>query len=161
MKYNKLNTYPEHSDNPFIEEAIKQVNKSVRNKKVFVKGNRSIMNYVVDDNGETVGESAFVQNLKVDEEQFVKLYIRGFSAFYELSVPARKVLGYILRKCIIPNKDIFYIDYEEAKEITEYIGENSIRSGISSLISHGLIARSTNPYKFYLNPLILYLDHIQ
>ena len=38
----------------------------------------------------------------------------------------------------------------EAKKITKYTGENSIRSGIASLISHGLIARTRNPYKYYL-----------
>lgn len=156
MNYNKLNTYPEHSENPFIEDAIKKVNETVRDKKVFMKGNRSLINYVIDDNGEQIGESAFVQHIKVDEDQFVKLYVNGFSAFYELSTPAMKVLGYILRKCIIPNKDIFYIDYEEAKESTGYKGENSIRSGLAMLISHGFIARSGNPFKFFLNPLILF-----
>lgn len=156
MNYKKLNDFQEHDENPFLEDAIKQVNEHVKNKRIFVKGNRSIMNYIVDDNGETVGQSAFIQNIQVDEDQFVKLYIKGFEAFYELTIPARKVLGYILKSCIIPDRDSFYFDFDEAKKVTGYVGENSIRSGIASLISHGLIARSKSIYKFYLNPLILF-----
>jgi len=156
MNYKKLSDFLEYDENPFLEDAIKQVNEHIRNKRVFIKGNRSITNYVVDDNGETVGQSAFVQNIQVDEDQFVKLYIKGFEAFYELTVPARKVLGYILQRCIIPDRDSFFFDIDAAKKVTGYIGENSIRSGIASLISHGLIARSKSSYKFYLNPLILF-----
>lgn len=156
MNYNKLNKFPEYEENPFLEETIKEVSEHIKNKRIFVKGSRSIVNSIIDDNGETVGHSTFVQNIQVEESQFVKLYINGFSAFFELSVSARKVLGYILQKCIIPDKDIFYIDFDEARKITKYTGDNSIRSGIASLVSHGLIARSRSPYKYYLNPLILF-----
>jgi predicted transcriptional regulator of viral defense system len=61
-----------------------------------------------------------------------------------------------LTKCIIPNRDVFYIDYEEAKQITGYSADNIIRTGLSSLVEQGIIARSRNPYKYYINPLVVF-----
>jgi hypothetical protein len=156
MNYNKLNNHPEYEKNPFLEDAIKTVHEHSRNKRVFLKGNRSIINRVVDDNGEIVGHSTFVQNILVDEEQFIKLYTKGFSVFYELTIPARKVLGYIIQKCIVPDKDIFYFNFDEAKEVTGYSGDNSVRSGIANLISQGLIARTNRPYKYFLNIMVIF-----
>jgi len=156
MKYTPLNKFPEYNENPFMESAIHEISEHSVKKRVFIKGNKSISNQVINDNGEVVGHSAFLRTIEVDESQFVKLYLSRFAAFYELNKSSIKVFGYILTKCIIPNKDTFYIDFDEAKEITGYSSNNVIRAGLSSLVEQAIIARSTNPYKYYINPLIVF-----
>jgi len=156
MKYIPLNTFPEHEDNPFVESAIEEIKEHTTKRKVFVRGNRSVINQVVNDNGEFVAHSAFLRTIEVDDSQFVKVYLSRFTAFYELKKPAIKVFGYILNKCIVPDRDIFYFDYDEAKIYTGYSGNNHIRTGLSSLIEQGIIARSTNPFKYYINPLVVF-----
>jgi hypothetical protein len=156
MKYVPLNKFPEHEENPFMENAIREIHDHSVKKKVFVKGNKSVLNQVINDNGEIVAHSAFLRTIEVDESQFVKLYLSRFAAFYDLSKAAIKVFGYILNKCVIPNKDIFYIDFDEAKEFTGYSANNIIRTGLSCLTEQGIIARSTNPYKYYINPLVVF-----
>jgi len=156
MKYIPLSEFPAYDENPFIEKAITEIQESTIKKKVFIKGNRSIMNHVINNDGEVMGYSTFLRNIEVDESQFVKFYLARFSSFFDLSKSAFKVFGYILNRCIIANQDIFYIDFEEAKKYTNYSADNHIRTGLSSLVEHGIIARSRNPYKYYLNPLVVF-----
>ncbi len=47
MNYTKLNEFPEHKNNPFIDETFDEINKHIKKKKVFVKGNKSIINHIV------------------------------------------------------------------------------------------------------------------
>ncbi len=156
MKYIPLNKFPEFDENPFMENAVKEIGIHSVKKKVFVKGNRSVINQVINDDGEIVGHSAFLRTIEVDESQFVKVYLSRFAAFYELNKASIKVFGYIITKCIIPNQDIFYIDFDEAQQFTGYSANNLIRNGLSCLVEQGIIARSTNPYKYYINPLVIF-----
>lgn len=156
MKYIPLNTFPEHDDNPFVENAIREIKEHKASRKVFIKGDRSLINQVVNDNGEIIAHSAFLKTKIVDDEQFVKVYLSKFKSFYDLKKNAIKVFGYIINKCIIPDRDTFYFDYDEAREYTGYTANNHIRTGLSSLIEQGIIARSTNPYKFFINPLVIF-----
>lgn len=156
MKYIPLNKFPEYDENPFMEDAIQEISVHSVKKKVFVRGNRSVLNQVINDSGEIVAHSAFLRTIEVEDSQFVKIYLSRFAAFYELNKAAIKVFGYILNKCITPNKDIFYIDFDEAKEYTGYSANNIIRTGLSCLTENGIIARSTNSYKYYINPLVVF-----
>jgi len=54
------------------------------------------------------------------------------------------------------NNHILYIDFGEAKDFTGYSANNIIRAGLSCLVEQGIIARSTNPYKYYMNPLVVF-----
>lgn len=156
MKYKPLNSFKEYDVNPFMESAIREISEHTIKKKVFVKGNKSVVNQVVNDNGEVVAHSVFLRAMEVDDTQFVKIYLSNFAAFYELNKSAIKVFGYILNKCVVPNQDVFYIDFEEAKKYTGYSGNNLIRSGLSSLIEQSIIARSTNAFKYFMNPLVVF-----
>lgn len=156
MKYIPLKSYPEFEVNPFLEDAINEIEEKTVKKRIFIKGNKSVINHVINTDGQIVAHSAFIKTIEIDEAVFVKFYINKFSQFYDLTKSAKKVLGYILIKCIIPNKDIFYIDFQEAREITGYSSDNIIRSGLSSLVEHSIIARSTNSYKYFINPLVLF-----
>ena len=156
MKYIPLNKFPEYEENPFMENAIKEINEHSVKKKVFIKGNKAVVNQVINDDGEIVGHSAFLRTIEVDECQFVKVYLSRFEVFYDLNKSAIKVFGYILTKCLIPNKDVFYIDFDEAKSFTGYSANNIVRTGLSCLVEQGMIARSTNPYKYFMNPMVVF-----
>lgn len=156
MKYNKLNNYPIFDTNPFIEEAIEEIKVSTGQKRQLISGTKDVTNHIVNYDGEIVGHSRFVRFIEVDEEKFIKVYIKRFAAFYDLTKSGKRVFGYIIGHCLIPNKDIFYIDYEEAKLVTGYRTVTVIRSGISSLIENKIIARSRSPYKYYMNPLTFF-----
>lgn len=156
MNYIPLNKFPEYEENPFMENAIKEINEHSVKKKVFIKGSKAVVNQVINDNGEIVAHSAFLRTIEVDETQFVKVYLSRFEVFYDLNKSAIKVFGYILNKCLIPNKDVFYIDYDEAKNFTGYSANNIVRTGLSCLVENGMIARSTNPYKYFMNPMVVF-----
>lgn len=94
------------------------------NKFVVLKGNNIIINQVIFNNGTR----------------------------FDLSENTRRVFTYIFTHCLIPNRFIFWFDYDEAKQTTGYKANNIVRSGLSSLIEMNMIARSTNPFKFFLNP---------
>jgi hypothetical protein len=73
-----------------------------------------------------------------------------------LNRPSIKVFGYILDKCLLPNRDDFFITYEEAQQYTGYQSLNVIRTGLSGLVENSIIARSTSPYRYFLNPLVVF-----
>lgn len=156
MKYLPLNNFPEYDVNPFLEKAITEISEHTVKKKVYVKGNRSIINNIINDNGEMVGHSTFLKFIEVDDTQFVKVYLSRFSCFYDLSKSAFKVFHFIIERCIVPDRDIFYFEYEEAKTFTGYSANNIIRNGLASLIEHNIIARSKSSYKYYLNPMVIF-----
>ena len=72
MKYLPLNSFPEFEENPFLENAIQEIQEHTIRKRVFIKGNRSVVNHVVNDNGEVVGYSSFLRNIECDEAQSIK-----------------------------------------------------------------------------------------
>lgn len=156
MQYKKLKDYPEFSENPFMESALSSISEKSVRKREFINGNRSIINHVISDDGEIVGHSAFFRTSFVDEDKFVKLFISKFAAFYDLSRPSIKIFGYILDKCLLPNRDDFFITYEEAQQYTGYQSFNIIRTGLSGLVENKIIARSTSPYRYFLNPLVVF-----
>lgn len=156
MKYKPLTKYREYDENPFMENAIKEISEHTVKKKIFMNGNKTVVNQVINTDGEVVAHSVFLRAIEVDESQFIKFYLSNFALFYEVNKPAIKVFGYIINKCVVQNNDVFYIDFNEAKAFTGYAGDNIIRSGLSCLIESGIIARSTNPFKYFINPMVIF-----
>jgi hypothetical protein len=93
--------------------------------------------------------------VEVDEEQFAKVYLSQFAAFWELTKPAIRVFGYILTK-VKPKQDYFYFDMEDSMAYTGYTHRNNILTGLSCLIECGIIARSNKAYKYFINPLVVF-----
>ena len=60
------------------------------------------------DTGE-VFKTSFIRQIEVDEEQFAKLYLANFAAFFNLSQSAIRVFGYILT-CMKPKNDMIIFD---------------------------------------------------
>lgn len=154
--YKPIKDLPKYTENPFVEKAIEQVDENTVQKKRFIKGTKGIEQTIINSDGEVTGQTAFLQQIEVDEDKFAKLYLSQFASFWDLSKPAIRVFGYIITNCLIPNKDIFYVDKEEALQYTGYSSERYILTGLSVLCEHGIIARSTNSYKYFINPLVVF-----
>jgi hypothetical protein len=154
--YKPIKELPKYQHNPFLENAIQKVEENTVSKRRFIKGGKGVEQSIVNDHGEITGTTAFLQQIEVDEDKFAKLYLSQFSAFWDLSKPAIKVFGHIITNCLIPNKDEFYFNMDEALEYTRYTSNRYILTGLASLCEHDIIARSNMAYKYFINPLVVF-----
>jgi hypothetical protein len=145
-----------YKENPFINSAIERVKESTLTKRRFLHKNKGVESMIVSgDTGEIQGYSTFMQLIEVDEDKFAKLYLSQFAAFWDLDKSAIRVFGYILN-VLLPNKDFVYIDLNEALEYTGYTTKKPIFAGLGQLIGQGIIARSSSPMKYFINPLMFF-----
>ena len=110
---------------------------------------------VVNSDGETTGYGAFMQYIEVDEDKFAKIYLSQFAAFWELSKPAIRVFGYLL-SVLNPGQDRLIFRMDKALAYTKYGHRNNIATGLSNLISCGIIARTPYDNEYFINPLIFF-----
>lgn len=146
---------PQFEENPFLENALKNIETNTVRKTQFVNGSKGVENIVSNQDGEVVGHTRFVRYIELDEDKFAKVYLSQFGVFWELSKTAIRVFGYILTN-LIPNKDIVYIDIQDALKYTGYREEKSLYKGIAELVNAGIIARSTSYIKYFINPMIFF-----
>lgn len=154
--YSTISNLPTFETNPFVEDAIKQIDESTVSKKRFVKGTRGVEQVVVNRDGEITGHTAFLQLVEVDEDKFAKLYLSQFAAFWDLPKAGIRVFGYIITSCMIPKQDVFYFDIDEALSYTGYSSSKYINTGIASLVNAGIIARGNRQNKYFINPLVVF-----
>jgi hypothetical protein len=154
MNYKSIRQHPQYEENPFIENAIKEIEITKRTK-VQRATNQSVIQHVVNQDGELTGHTAFLQYIEVDEEKFAKIYLSQFASFWELSKPAIRVFGYIITM-IKPNQDRFIFRMDEALKHTKYTHENSILTGLSSLVECKIIARTRYDWEYFINPLVAF-----
>lgn len=154
MKYKKVTDSPKHTENPFLEKAMDEITYSKKTQ-IIRPTNKSEIQMIVSDGGVVEGYSAFMRFVEVDEDKFAKLYLSQFESFWELSKAGIRVFGYIINM-IKPNKDTFFLRMDSALEYTKYTHANSVYSGISDLIEHGIIARGKYDSEYYINPLVVF-----
>jgi len=152
-----LKAFKKNRENPFLRQAVKEVNDNIvkKYKTATNTGQKAILQAIDPNTGEVVGHTQFIRQIEVDEQQFAKFYLSNFSAFFDLPPSAIKVFGYILTQ-LIPNRDDFYFDYEEALEYTQYKTPASIRIGLTSLLKNEIIARGKNEYHYFINPMVVF-----
>ncbi|PMD83725.1 RepA protein [Siphonobacter sp. BAB-5405] len=157
MKENTLSVskLPQFEENPFIENAIKDIEDNTIKRVQYISGDRGVENIVTNLEGEVIAHSRLVRFIKVDEKKFAKVYLSQFEAFWDLSKTAIRVFSYIVNN-LIPNKDIVYIDIQEALEHTGYKEEKSIYKGLAELVKADILARSTSHIRYFINPLIFF-----
>lgn len=151
-----LNTYEKNKENPFVKQAVEQVqNNIVKKYKTAGTTSQKAILKAVDSNNNVMGHTQFVKQIEVDEEKFAKIYISQFSAFFDLTPPALKVFGYIMNN-LFKDKDYFYFDREECLVYTGYKSEKSIYLGLANLVENEIIARGKNDIMYYINPMIFF-----
>jgi hypothetical protein len=153
MKYKRLSELEEFSENPFVEKAIQDIKIVRKTQTIRPKGRGEIQSIVYND--EVTGHSAFMRFIEVDEDKFAKLYLSQLCAFWELSKPALRVFSYILT-VMQPKKDNFIFIMEDCLTYTGYSQRNHVTSGLSNLVEAGIIARSKQHFKFFINPLVIF-----
>lgn len=153
----KLTEFEKNTENPFLKQAVEQVNNNIVKKyKTATKtGQNAILQALDPNTGELVGHTQFIRQIEVDEEQFAKLYLSNFSAFFDLKPQAIRVFGYILTQ-LTPNKDEFIFDREDCMEYTGYKSDKSVFIGLTSLLNNEIIARGKTDYKYFINPMIAF-----
>lgn len=148
--------FQKHKENPFVTDAIEKINDNLvkKYKNSAGQGERAVLQ-AVDENGEIKGHTTFMRLIEVDEDQFTKLFLSGFSAFWDLKSQAIRVFGYIMTQ-LQPNKDIFMFFIEDCMEHTGYKSEKSVYIGLASLLDSGVIARGRTDTIYYINPMIAF-----
>lgn len=146
-----------NKENPFLKQAVEQVNQNIVKKyKTATKtGEKAILQAFDPNSGEVVGHTQFIRQIEVDEEQFAKLYLSNFSAFFDLKPQAIRVFGYILKQ-LVPNKDEFVFLLEDCQEYTGYKSSTSVRIGLTSLLENEIIARGKTDFLYFINPMVVF-----
>lgn len=152
----QLSEYQLNKENPFLKQAVEQVQKNIvkKYKTASNTGEKAILR-AVDDNGEILGHTQFIRQIEVDEEQFAKLYLSNFSAFFDLKPQAIKVFGYILTQ-LTPNKDEFIFILDECLDYTGYKAKSSVFIGLGSLVANEIIARGRAENLYFINPMVAF-----
>lgn len=152
-----LSTYTKNKENPFLEEAVEQIENNIvkkyRNSAGY--GEKAVLQAINPDTGESLGHTTFIRQIQVDEEQFTKFYLSQFSSFWSLKSQAIRVFGYIMTR-LIPKQDMFIFLMDECKEHTNYKGEKSIYIGLASLVENGIIARGPSDTLYFINPMVAF-----
>lgn len=156
-KIQKLSVYEKHDKNPFIEKAIQEINGHIVQKyKTAARTDQKAILQAVDPNtGEFLGHTTFIRQLEVDEEQFTKIYLAQFSAFWELGKQAIRVFGYIMTK-LVPGQDMFIFLIDEAIKHTGYSTKKPIYQGLADLVRAEIIARGPADTLYFINPLVAF-----
>ena len=154
MAYKSVKQHKVFKENPFIEKAIDDI-KIIRKTQVVRSKNRDEIQMIVNSDGEVEGHTAFMKFVEVDEEQFAKVYLSQFTAFWELPKSAIRVFGFIIN-ILKPKKDEFYLEMGKCLEYTKYKHPKDVISGLSALMECEIIARSDSHFKFFINPLVVF-----
>lgn len=149
--------FEKNTENPFLKKAVEQVENSIvkKYKSATKTGQNAILHALDPNTGELVGHTQFIRQIEVDEEQFAKIYLSNFSAFFDLKPQAIKVFGYILNN-LLPNKDFFYFNLEDCMNFTDYKSDTSIRIGLTNLLKNEIIARGKTDYIYFINPMVFF-----
>lgn len=151
-----IRDFNKNRENPFLKEAVEQIQQNIVKKyKNSTGSSQSAILQAINSDGELVGHTSFVKQIEVDEQQFTKIYLSQFSAFFDLKPSAIKVFGYIMNQ-LIPKKDEFVFDLEDCMIYTNYKSHKSIHEGLAELLNAKIIARGKNDYFYYINPLIAF-----
>lgn len=152
----KLSEYKKNKENPFLKEAVELIEKSIVKKYKNTGGtSRSAILQAVNSDGELVGHTSFIRQIEVDEDQYTKIYLSQFSAFWSLKTQAIKVFGYVMTK-LVPKQDMFVFLDDECMQYTGYNSQSSIKIGLGSLVENKIIARGPSDSLYFINPMVAF-----
>ena len=83
----KLTDFQKNEENPFMKQAIEGIeNHVVKKYKSNSGGDKRAVVALADTETGEVFKTSFIRQIEVDEEQFTKLYLSNFAAFFDLSI---------------------------------------------------------------------------
>lgn len=156
MEKLQLSKFEKNKENPFLKDAIEQIQNSIVKKYKNTSGtSRNAILQAVNSDGELVGHTSFIQQIEIDEQKFTKIYLSQFSAFFDLKNTAIKVFGYIMTQ-LQPKKDMFPFFMQDCLEYTGYKNHKSVNEGLAELLNAKIIARGVNEYFYFINPMVVF-----
>lgn len=152
-----LSEFSLNKENPFINQAVEHIQKHIvkKYKSASKTGEKAILKAFDESTGEVLGHTQFIRQIELDEDQFAKVYLSHFSAFFDLKPQAIKVFGYILTQ-LMPSKDEFIFILDECLEHTKYSSATSVRIGLTSLLQSEIIARGRAENLYFINPMVAF-----
>lgn len=152
----RISSFTRNEENPFMKQAIEGIeNHVVKKYKSSTGSDKKAVVAVADTGTGEVFKTSFIRQIEVDEEQFAKLYLSNFAAFFNLSTAAIRVFGYILT-CMKPKNDMVIFFLDKCKEYTEYKSKETIYKGLAELVNAEIIARGPADNLWFINPLIVF-----
>jgi len=150
----KLTDFPVNTENPFLRDSVEEIEKHIvkKWKNASSTDKRAVLTACNPDTGEILGHTTFMRQIEVDEEQFTKLFLAQFEAFFDLTQAGIRVFGYVM-KCMRPRQDVIWFDKDDCMDYTKY-SLTTIYRGLTELVNAGIIARSKSDTLYYINPLI-------
>lgn len=89
----------------------------------------------------------------VDNEKFAKLYGIQLKQMFNLSHPALKVYGYILKEIgSSKDSDYIYFSMKDCMEFCDYNSHVMVYRGLTELIKKLFISKTTKPPQLWVNP---------
>ena len=149
-----LSNHPKYKENPFIPNAVEELQKNVVIKQELGRGLDKKAIALRDDEGK-IYQTGFFRTIEVDETQFTKLYVNNIGIFNGLSNAGIRVLTYFM-SILKPNSNEVIFDRDKCKDACDYKTVKSVYKGLTELIDSGIIARSWTDSVYFINPLIFY-----
>ena len=143
----KLDEYPIADIFPYQESLSSQLNNNTRSRTIY-KGK----------NVEFINNTEFCEvNFKkiVDRTQFIKVFKDSLKTILALSTTAQKVLWYIIDN-VPKEKPFVYLDYKECMDNVGFKTRKSVYDGVIELLEKGILTRSSNSKKYWVNPLVIF-----
>jgi hypothetical protein len=118
----------------------------------------------VSDGSETINVAQIRQRKLVDAERFVKVYVAHLHAFFDLKPGTIRVLTVVM-ECMTEQQFIgsgrFYLNYNTCSKFFESFGAKPVSkptfySALNEMIANGMVAPSTDPNLFFVNPAIFF-----
>ena len=143
----KLDEYPIADIFPYQESLSSQLNDNTRSRTIY-KGKDT----------EFINSTEFCEvNFKkiVDRTQFIKVFKDSLKTILALSTTAQKVLWYIIDN--VPKaKPFVYLDYKECMDNVGFKTRKSVYDGVIKKKKKGILTRSSNSKKYWVNPLVIF-----
>lgn len=151
----KLTDFQKNEENPFMKQAIEGIeNHVVKKYKSNSGGDKRAVVALADTETGEVFKTSFIRQIEVDEEQFTKLYLSNFAAFFDLSQAAIRVFGYFMT-CMKPKNDLIIFNRKKCLEYTKYKTDKAVYKGLAELVKAEIIARGPADNLWFINPLIV------
>lgn len=152
----KLTDFQKNEENPFMKQAIEGIeNHVVKKYKSNSGGDKRAVVALADTETGEVFKTSFIRQIEVDEEQFTKLYLSNFAAFFDLSQAAIRVFGYFMT-CMKPKNDLIIFNRKKCLEYTKYKTDKAVYKGLAELVKAEIIARGPADNLWFINPLIVF-----
>lgn len=153
--YVKITDFEKFEDNPFVPKMIAEM--EVKNKRKYLRSDEGSKSMVVvhDESQTPLAQAGFFEIKEVEENQFVKLFIRELASHKALTASGRNVLFYLM-SLLRPGSDRVRVRVKEALEFLEYKNSRSYYQGIANLLEKEIVARTKYDDEFFINPGVVF-----